>query len=451
MNVAVLLCILELLVRRDFPIKIDNYIVILSLCFLLSFLLRWELIVIFIVMGFPILFFLSKKINKKYIKIIFFITLILVGNGALIYLESSQYSSFKEYNKLRSEFHDTYKGDVYGDFTQKACIKAGWTPDDYYIFRKCWFLYDSKTFNSHNLDVFLEENKYGYNTIILLRDTFLRIYNSFTNDSNIIVVTLLSIGCMILYHIDKVFKINKKQLFKIIGSVVLMTVMVLAFMGYRFPERISWPIFTYYFSFIYVLGDNMGGQLTNKEVIYKIDKKNKYKKIITIAVMACVLLFVGKSIIRFVNIINSHFMYQKYLNAVLTAISIDDVFSETIIIPFDPARTGIYNMHPFRNTCVFSNIKIIPSGWVINTPHYENALGEIGIRDGNDLLDWIINNKNILIMHKMNNDDNSLKDKGLLESYLSHRMPGKSIKLIPKYNYTTKNRKGLIFYNVTSS
>lgn len=186
-----------------------------------------------------------------------------------------------------------------------------------------------------------------------------------------------------------------------------------------------------------------------KEKVNTVQKISVCTKAIIVVTMLCTTLIVGRSLTLLVKRLNIEFADQKYINYALKSVSIDDVFSEKIIIPYDPTETGAYSMQPFRKTRINCNIKVLPSGWMINTPHYDKALSSIDIKNGAELLRRMVDNRDFLIMHYVH-QKNSMYRLKLLEEYVSRRIKKKRVKLIPRYTYANKNGIGLSFYSIES-
>ncbi len=173
LSFGVFLCTVEYFIRNEAPIKnIRIYFLFLAVCFYLSFLLRWKLVLYSLFLFLPMVVFIKKGQIKKILPILLLLGLVMCLNMGFNHFVYLSHQTYYDFDKLRIEFHDTHRGDFDVLTTPYALQKARWEYNDYLVFRGLWFMHDNYTFNTTNLKTFLMENNPRKTISCLFRQYF---------------------------------------------------------------------------------------------------------------------------------------------------------------------------------------------------------------------------------------------------------------------------------------
>ena len=227
-----------------------SYSIFLALCFFLSFLLRWELVLYSILLGLPLIFFVKWQQVKIVIPLITILALLVCLNIGFIKIFESQEQPFYEYNKLRGDFHGTPKGDDNGQITLRAADKIGWDYEDYFSFRYYWLIFDNYTFNTHNLRIFLNENDLQKNLISNIPHIMGNISGSIKISAKDTLLFIISIASLFVFKAKYLINYNKIELFKILLTLVFYCIQHTIFHVLPFCSLGLYTIVHLYFRYI---------------------------------------------------------------------------------------------------------------------------------------------------------------------------------------------------------
>jgi hypothetical protein len=447
---GVYLCLLDWGLTNRCPIKHEYiYGFFLTAIFFLSFFLRWRLVLFFSVFAVPIFLHFNRSLLKKLYPFFLGFAFLIILSCYFIFSESSGNNlPYLKFNKLRGVFHDTNKGVYHGDITLRAIKKAGWSIEDYVLFKKHWFLYDQKRFNIHTINTFLEENNYINNLSIFkqIQERFIfhlfesRFYTS---------ILFLSIIALFLKESQALTNNSITNLIKMSASLVFIITGILFFMYYRFVPRVYLPLY------VYLLGTTFLTLNNNTRIHDNINRNARKRMLINFFLILIMLTTFsltwvqGKSLVNFLLISENY--KQKYIQNNLKRLKEKLVNTEDLLLVKLNPVTGLMQetIHPLKEFSDFTSIKIFPAGWQINSPRYFRVLENLGLKNGREFLNWTVNNKNVLWFRLTPARDKSLIM--LIERYFQkHIVSDKNIKLKIVYDFRNQEGFGLVFYNVIS-
>jgi hypothetical protein len=122
---GVILSLWEWVIRERLPLQqLRLYCFFLSFCFLLSFFIRWQVVLYFLLFGVPVLFFFTKQKMKSILPAVIIVSIFIVGDRMLFLLNTFPgHKNYIEYTELRRKFNDTIHGLYYGKQPKKLLRK----------------------------------------------------------------------------------------------------------------------------------------------------------------------------------------------------------------------------------------------------------------------------------------------------------------------------------------
>lgn len=455
LSFGVYLCTVEYFIKDEAPIKnIRNYFIFLAVCFYLSFLLRWELILYSLFLILPMIVFMKFEQVKKVFPVLTMLVLVICLNIGFNYFVYLSHQTYYDFDKLRIEFHDTHSGDFHDRITPYAIQKAGWTFEDYMAFRGLWYMHDNHVFNTMNLRTFLEANNPPKDSKYYLENIVSQIKKSYTQTKNISVLLLVSFLSIFIYRSTYLLRLDKVDWLKITVSLGTVIISILFFMYYRFKPRVFGPLYVYLFSMAFLLFS----VIKNKEhKIIQNDFQRYFFIIVAGFFMTWALLIVRQEVTT-----NVHYLDQSEHNKIIINQAfnrIKDAYPASHPIVIQMSATFPYCLrtdfiHPLREYRDFPHIRIFPTGWSINSPYYDMALKNLHLGDGHDFLRWLVDRKDVLLMLNVFNINQKYQMNKILflwkSYYLRHIYPGMKLDIIPVYDFRNKEGIGLILFQIRS-
>ncbi len=413
----------------------------------MGFLLRWELATYALVFIVPALLCFSVSEQPYFRSLLLAIACIVVSYPVFTtYLNSGSRLEYSEYSKLRKIFHDTEKGFYYDDITPAALKKVGWSFEDYVLFRDWWFLYDHQTFNKKKLTTFLNENKPLQKTP-LFQHVIHRITDAVLKSDRYTFLFLLSALILFLYRTLYPSPFSTWEVLKRIVSISMILAGILFFAYYRFEPRIYVPLYTYFLSMMVIL-------LFHGETVLAAQKKS-----LSIWIPAAIILLMAGAAGSAFSIGNILFddlsastMNKQYIQNQLQQTDLNTINKDTslfmVINPLD--NLMIETVHPLKERTDYTDFKILPFGWQINSPQYCNILYNFGVLDKNTFLKWTIDNRNAIWFQLFRDPSDSQRIR-LMEGYLvRHIAGGKKVTLQPIFDFRNREGIGFVFFNLVS-
>ena len=441
---------MEWVVRDQCPSENTKlYGCVLALGFLIGFLLRWRMVLYATAFGMPILFFLKWRQLAKAIPLLAVLGLAMIGDRALFHLTSpDEHKAYLEYNRLRARFHDTAWGDDHGDSTRNALRKVGWSREDY-VFYKSWSLYDNRRFNTETLRTFLQENEPNEgDSVFLLGQTRLR--RQFHTGNHYALALVFATLSILAYRFENLLRLSRVNRLKIILALTVIGFGILYVMCFRFVPRVFVPLYAYFFGACFLLshGKAEGLPAVRNRPVRKI-------LLLLLALVFCVFTWgqvvaQGKMDIR---ILERSKVEKEYIQKALSVVKDRGNVPDPLLILMNPmSGLGAEYVHPLKEFSDFTDLRIFPAGWGVNSPGYSSILRDMGLTDGREFLTWIIDNPKALLVMISRNGIETWRWKSMWESYFSRRIaPSKRARLVPVYDFRNANGAGLVFFCMRSA
>ena len=446
---GVLLCLMEWVVRDRCPARRTRfYGWALALAFLIGYLLRWRLVLSALVFGVPILFFVKKRQLAKAIPVVMAVGLVIVGDRALFHLTTSdEHKAFMEYNDIRAQFHDTARGDYYGDLTPKALRKVGWSREDY-IFYKKWVLYDDRKFNERTLRTFLEEND-PKRTESLFVLGWGGVKEHFRQGKRYLLALLFSIVSIGFYRVGGLSELARRDRWKIILALTYMGAGIVGVVSIRSVFRVFVPLYAYFFGACFLFL-----HVTKRESAQGRSRSLRRNVSVTCAVVFSLLAWgqaVAQGKMDF-RILKRSKMEKEHTQKGLSVVKDRSAVPEPLLILMNPASgLGLENVHPLKEFSDFTDLRIFPAGWSVHSPRFYSILRDMGLTDGRAFLTWMIDNPKALLVLIARNGMDARQWTSMWESYFSRRIaPGKRARLVPVHDFRNANGAGLVFFHMRS-
>jgi hypothetical protein len=410
---GVFLSLWEWVIRERLPIKqLRVYCFFLSFCFLLSFLIRWQVVLYCLLFGVPVLFFFRKQQMKSILPALIIVFVFILGDRMLFLLNtSSGHKNYIEYNELRSKFNDTIYGLYYGETTQKALKKAGWDYEDYDFYHS-WLLYDERLFNSETLKLFLKEND-PYQTNKLSRLIWSRLKVGFNNSKHYTLIFVFTLLALVVRRINNLANLSRKDKLKFIFSLGMIATGILFFMYYRFPPRIFVPIYAYT-TVVFILMSYSKGVSQYKGILFNI------------LILLLMLLTAGHSYsqgrINLLALENSR-LEKSYIQNVLKAVEQYHPTPPLLVLmyPIHLGSIGPEKVHPLKEFSDYTTLRVFPGDGEINSPRYLSILKQMGLESSSYFLKWTINREDVLFVLFSRSNNFHDRYKSLWESYFNRR------------------------------
>jgi hypothetical protein len=447
---AIFLHLVEWAITERCPVKNPRfYAFFLSLCFLLSYSLRWRLVLYSLFLVVPVFFFVKKGKFKKVLPFVAALTVFIAGDRAVLhYTSTDEHKAFAEYNKVRSVFHDTVKGFYNGDMTLRALETVGWSLEDFAIFR-FWMLYDSDLFNVDTLKTFINENDPQKKAFVLelIPRRMMESYDRSKHHTLLLVFAILS---FFVYRFHNLLGLSRNDKLRIIVSLGLIAASVVFFMYYRFPARLFVPLYMYLAGMAYLVFQ------VGKESIQDRGRVPASKKIAVISAMLLAVLSLGqiyaqgKALARDAETRRSN---KDYIHRCMAAVKNDPAYGDPLLVFMDPS-SGLHSkaVHPLKELSDFPEVRIFPGGSKVNSQVYFDALRQLGLKDGRDFLRWLINNEDARLLINARSSEHMSKVKYLWESYYARQIaPGRGVRMVPIHGCKGRRGGGLVFFGVVGN
>ena len=447
---GVFLSVMEWVVRGECPAKHPRfYAGTLALGFLAAFVLRWMMVLFASAFGAPVLLFVRKRQLGKAIPLLMVLGLAMAGDRALFHLMiSDEHKAFLEYNALRARFNDTVRGDDHGPLTRRALQKAGWSLEDY-VFYKSWVLYDNREFNTETLRTFLRENDPKKEESVFqlglkgLRRQF-RIGNHYA------LALVFATVSILVYRFDDWWRYARRMQLRILLTLAVIAFGILYVMCFRFVPRVFVPLSAYFFGTCFMfshLKSDPQPESRNRPVFKKV--------LLLCAILFCLLTWgqayaQGRKVAR---ILKQSEAEKAYIQHGLSWVRNREATTDPLLVLMDPVGgLGAEYVHPLKEYSDFTDLRVFPGGWGAHSPRFYSILRDMGLPDGRAFLEWMIDNPRALLVLRTKGRMYTLRWESLWESYYARRIaPGKSVRLVPVYDFRNGNGAGLVLFRMRSA
>jgi hypothetical protein len=445
MEFGVLISLLEWQISEKTPIKRSRlYGSLLTLCFLLSLVLRWQLVLFSLVFGFPSLLFLKKKQIGRLSRVIAIVLLFIVLDRTIFFLntDAARTKEYTEFDKLRIEFFDTARGDYHAKITPNALKTVGWTVDDFQFFRM-WNLYDERLFNIHTLKVFLEENNPV--RLGLVSKFWERFKSAFIFGRQFNYIFIFTVLALLFCRFDNLINLSKKYRLKAIVSLCVLLMAAILLMIIRYKIHVIVPLYAYLICVLLLLSQSNESS----------DKIKRYAFLKSFFMIISSLLFLAtiglsyaqwKQDSTYLTSSKSEKIYIQYCLRVVNK----QYSSPPLLVLLSPVfylSLGTEKVHPLKEYSDFPTLRIFPSAWQVNSPRYFSILHQMNLNSGHDFLTWAVKRQDVLFVLFGRNEKINQSIKHLWESYINRNiMPNSYLTLTPVYDFRINQGYGLIFY-----
>jgi len=361
--------------RSDRSWRISSPLIAVAL--VLGYLWRWEMFLVFAAFGLPLFLFAARHEMRRCVPVLLVICLVVMGDRAWDFMVTggADHQQYRTFNRVRGRFHDRAQGGRHQG-TPAVLKKVGWTENDYVAYHDLWMLYDEDAVSEQRLRAFLGSNKRERKAIgdqIRQRLTGIVLGNK-------MVLPAFGFSClalMVLFVSSWSFQGSHR--WRAGASLLGVGVMAGAVCYVRFVSRVSFPLFVYILGLIVVLGETAalrsvkGGRFGFDRMI---------AVIFTVVGMCLTTTWarVDASALRTEDV------QRKFVRASLGEF-LDDVDGSPVLIQLDP---GVAMVHvgggPLTERLGDRRIRIVPTGWAMRSPRYQDALSELKVETGMELL-----------------------------------------------------------------
>lgn len=449
LELGVFLCLMEWMVRDRCPVEKPRlYGWALALAFLISYLLRWRLVLFGLAFGGPVLLFMKKQQMAKAMPVVMAVCLVIFCDRALFHLTTSdQHKAFSEYNDLRAQFHDTARGEYYGDLTPKALRKVGWSAEDY-VFYKRWVVYDNQNFNERTLHTFLDENDPKRKPYLFaLKWNGLK--EHFLQGKRYLIALLFSVVSIGFYRVGGLSELAWRNRLKILLALAYIGAGIAWIVSIRSVFRVYVPLYAYFFATCFLFF-----HLTKRESGQGKSRSAGRKVSATCAVVFSLLAWgqayaQGKVDFR---VLRKSKMEKEYIQKRLSVVKDRSAVPEPFLILMNPTSgLGEKYVHPLKEFSDFTDLRIFPAGWGVHSPRFSSILRDMSLTDGRAFLAWMIDNPKALLVLFARHEMDTRRWKSMWESYFSRRVaPNKRARLLPVHDFRNATGAGLIFFSMRS-
>ena len=384
---AALLCqlgvFLSLLVLPEHQLRRRSCQLSLLALLLLAFLWRWQLCCYVLLLLVPVVI---VRLERLRLALVFAATalLLVACDRGLHQLTSPDLadSDYSQFYQLRARFHDRPEG---REAAETAITAAGWTPEDYRMFRELWVIHDNEKFNISSLTTFLEANQSAQPS--LPRRILSGLQQSFRENTMSLRIVLPTLLGLCFWHWGSgSWRLCRRRLRTILALLVA-TVPLLFLAYFRLVPRMAIPLLLY-----------LGGLLL---ILPRLDiedtEVSRWSRPGLAFLLVLGLVTSGFAVKMLIVEIPSQQRQQQQLERVnqgLLEMASRDFMP--VLLRLDTGG-GLRHapMHPLSVPAGFQRVRIIPSGWQTGSPRYRKILDELGASSGRDLLRGAIDNDQI--------------------------------------------------------
>jgi len=361
--------------------KINNFYVLgLGILFSLSFLIRMYGAYAVLVYGFPIIgLFLIYQYQKTKYLVIFFIPFLLLVIGdhlARIYLTSSEYQQYREFNILRGKLHGfpTIEANRHND---KILAKNNWTKNDYARFADWVLFFDERKYNTNTLsNVFkysvLETEKKIPKYLSLYVQKLSKFINHPENKWHLYFLLLIYVLIIFKFYWFLIL-ITLGYLFYAISFSIYLDIF------HRFPARIAHPILLMSASFVILLIFQWSAKFPTQNTHHSF--------LATIFVVG---------IFWFLFNISMHHRLSTNTAFNLSLNRLQSSYQGKVFLVQPMFGLNWKNMDPLKKYHL--SFAIIPNDTGTFSPRFYNSLGKLGMKKGYEIIQVLMNNPNAYII-----------------------------------------------------
>lgn len=445
---GVFLCLLDWALTKRCPTTYERlYSLLLTLALIISYSLRWRLVLYSSILILPVILYTDRTLFRKTRLFWAGFSLLIMLSGYFMFAEPSGNDHFfVQYNKVRSMFHDTDKGEYYGEITRHAIATAGWDATDFVLFRNYWFLHDQTRFNVDTVKTFLKANN-PIGKISFFKQVVNRTYFHFQGNKTISLILACTLLSLFIYGFDSLVHKTATEAAKLSIALGIVMTIALFLLYYRFVPRVYLPLFTYMAGTIFLM-------LSPPRRPNALGPATKLRRTATLSFLILLtLIMIGMTWTKTESLVHHLFARnaeKENLRQALSKIEENRRQSERLLlIPLDPNNNLLQEtIFPLKEVSDFTTIPLLPAGWQIHSRRYFRILHHFGLHNGRELLAWTIDNPNVLWFQYVETPQRTSIAE-LVETYFQQHMTpdGKpDMKIV--YDFRNRNGIGLVCYEM---
>ena len=375
---AALLCqlgvFLSLLTLPDSQLRRRSCQLSLLALLLLAFLWRWQLSCYVLLLALPVLMVRPERLRMVLLFAATALVLVACDRG-LSRLASPELSGsdYPQFYQMRAQFHDRPGGRQAADSAIQA---AGWTREDYRMYRELWVIHDDEKFNVPSVATFLQANQAVRPSVwSRIRSALQQSYRENTMSLRIFLPMVLG---LCFWHLGSgSWQLCRRRRMTILA--LLVAIGPLLFLAYfRLVPRVAIPMLLYLAGLVLILPrldvEDSGGSRWSRPGL-------------------AILLILGLLSSGFaVKMLAVELPAQKHRQQQLEDVNrgLVEFASQNFMPVLLRLDTGAglrhAAMHPLRVPGGFRLVRIIPSGWQTGSARYQQILAGLGADSGHELL-----------------------------------------------------------------
>ena len=438
---AALLCqlgvFLSLLLLPDSQLRRRSSQLTLLVLLLLAFLWRWQLSCYVLLLALPVGMVRPERLRMVLLFAVTALVLVACDRG-LHRLASPGLaeSDYPEFYQLRARFHDRPEG---REAEQRAITAAGWTREDYRVFRELWVIHDNEKFNIPSVTTFLEANQAARPSLSRhIYSSLEQSYRENTMSLRIILPTLLG---LCFWHFGSGSWRLCRRRWRTILALLAATVPLLFLAYFRLVPRMAIPLLLY-----------LGGLLL---ILPRLDieaaEVTRWSRPGLAVLLVLGLLSSGFAVKMLAVELPAQKQRQQQLERVnrgLLELASRDFMP--VLLRLDTGG-GLRHaaMHPLRVPHGFRLVRIIPSGWQTNSPRYMRVLSELEAVSGHDLLRRAVDNEQTCFVQYSEDPALAEQTLDLWSSYYERNITGGEAVIFDRV-LGEAGREGLSVYRLRS-
>ncbi|MFZ5569860.1 MAG: hypothetical protein ACOZF0_05625 [Thermodesulfobacteriota bacterium] len=445
---AVFLCLLEWALTENCPIHEERtYLFLLTLALVMSFSLRWNLVQFASILVFSVVIVGRLSFFRKTLPVwAGFFFLLLLSFWLLFHQYSKDNRFFFQYSNIRGIFHDTDRGEYYGDLTLRAISKAGWDMEDFILFRNYWFLHDINRSNTSSISLFTKENN-PTGQIPFFRQVAQRMSLHFQGSKTVTLILFCTLSAVFIRNLASLRRQTITKPFRQGLAIGIVVAGALFLMYYRFVPRVYMPLYCYVAGTFFVILDRLekpdpvGGSKRNPTEIF------------LVVALALTLTAAGLTWSKTASLLQHVFARRaekEQIDRKLSMVAMNRPHLDTVLlIPLDPNSNLLQEaVHPLKEVADFTSIPVLPAGWLIHSKGYLRILRHHGLQNGNELLRWSIDNPAAIWFEYIEKTSKTPVTR-LVESYFNkHISPGRKMSMQPVFDFRNQHGLGLVCYRL---
>lgn len=385
-----------------------------------SYLIRPDIILFALLFSLPAIPSFFAGVSKKRLLATLgplLIALILTLGFNTMFRSNTEYRSFAEFNKVRSQLVDTHVAEP-NTQTMEAMKNTGWTVFDYMLAGDWWF-HDAKIYNKNTFSSFISgntNNRFGIISVKSAIDTIK------VNTYNIIII-VLCIAQLIATARKQAEENNNIYNLQLLLTAVTLAAIV-AMTAIRFPPRVAIPVL----SFLLLIS------MTTRQTKMTCHRPGNFILICSYCCCAAVILLTFYNYNSQEKFRYTSSQIKNYTDQTISLVQ-KEFGSDVILVNANVSNISFNSesakpFKEYRDMVPFTNF---PGGWLIASPPYNAFLKDNGFIDRNHAVPRMVGNNKVVFCFWQSPLDNFEQFSEFFLAHLSMRyaqeFPGKVLQL----------------------